>query len=69
MHKARKTNSSYEYTNEMSAYDLFVIDDFGLMKLDMDKCRYLFEIIETRDSRKSHYDCISAASRELVGFI
>ena len=37
----------------MSAYDLLVIDDFGLMELDMDKCRDLFEIIETRDSRKA----------------
>ena len=51
--KARTMNSSYEYTNEMSAYDLLVIDDFGLMELDMDKCRDLFEIIETRDSRKA----------------
>jgi DNA replication protein DnaC len=37
----------------MSAYDLLVIDDFGLMELDLDKCRDLFEIIETRDSRKA----------------
>lgn len=51
--KARKTNSSYEYTNEMSSYNLLVIDDFGLMELDLDKCRDLFEIIETRDSRKA----------------
>ncbi len=51
--KARKTNSSYEYTNEMSSYDLLVIDDFGLMELDLDKCRDLFEIVETRDCRKS----------------
>ena len=51
--KARKTNSSYEYTNEMSAYDLLVIDDFGLTELDLDKCRDLFEIVETRDCRKS----------------
>ena len=50
--KARKMNSSYEYTNEMSSYDLLVIDDFGLMELDLDKCRDLFEIIETCDSRK-----------------
>ena len=34
----------------MSAYDLLVIEDFGLMELDMDKCRDLFEIIETRDA-------------------
>ena len=37
----------------MSSYDLLVIDDFGLMELDLEKCRDLFEIIETRDSRKA----------------
>lgn len=30
-----------------------VIDDFGLMDLNLDKCRDLFEIIEARDCRKS----------------
>ena len=43
----------YEYINELASYDLLVIDDFGLMDLNMDKCRHLFEVIETRDSRKS----------------
>ena len=33
----------------MADYDLLVIDDFGLMDLDMSKCRDLFEIIESRD--------------------
>lgn len=51
--KARQLGTSYEYTNEMAAYDLLVIDDFGLMELSMDKCRDLFEIIETRDCHKS----------------
>ena len=51
--KARSEGSSYDFTNEMAEYDLLVIDDFGLMDLDMEKCRDLFEIIETRDSRKS----------------
>lgn len=51
--KAREEGRAYDYTNEMAAYDLLVIDDFGLMDLDMDKCLSLFEIIETRDSRKS----------------
>ena len=37
----------------MAEYDLLVIDDFGLMDLDIDKCRALFEIVETRDSRKA----------------
>ena len=51
--KARKLNESYEYVNTLSSYDLLVIDDFGLMELDMYKCLELFEVIETRDSRKS----------------
>ncbi|MFR5482513.1 MAG: ATP-binding protein [Dorea sp.] len=37
----------------MAGYDLLVIDDFGLMDLNLDKCRDLFEIIEARDCRKS----------------
>ena len=40
-------------TNKMAGYDLLVIDDFGLMDLNLDKCRDLFEIIEARDCRKS----------------
>ena len=32
---------------------LLVIDDFGLMDLDLDKCRDLFEVLDTRDGRKS----------------
>ena len=51
--KARTIGKYYDYTNQMSNYDLLVIDDFGLMELDMDKCRDLFEIIETRDCRKA----------------
>lgn len=51
--KARLNNAAYDYINTMSAFDLLVIDDFGLMELDMDKCRDLFEIIETRDCRKA----------------
>jgi len=51
--KARDAGCAYDYTNEMAAYDLLVIDDFGLMDLDMDKCLALFEILETRDSRKA----------------
>ena len=37
----------------MAGYDLLVIDDLGLMDLNLDKCRDLFEIIEARDCRKS----------------
>ncbi len=50
---ARLESAYYEYSNKMAAYDLLVIDDFGLMDLDMSKCRDLFEIIESRDCRKA----------------
>lgn len=50
---ARQKGIYFEYTNEMAAYDLMVIDDFGLMDLDVEKCRDLFEIIESRDCRKA----------------
>lgn len=50
---ARKENAYYEYSNKMASYDLLVIDDFGLMDLDISKCRDLFEIIESRDCRKA----------------
>lgn len=51
--KARQCGESYDYSNRMASYDLLVIDDFGLMELDLEKCRDLFEIVETRDCRKS----------------
>ena len=34
-------------------WELLVIDDFGLMELDLDKYRDLFEVLDTRDGRKS----------------
>lgn len=38
---------------ELSQIDLLVLDDFGLMDLDPDKCRRLFELIDAREGRKS----------------
>lgn len=38
---------------KLSKFDLLVIDDFGLMKLDLDKCRNLFELIDSRTTRLS----------------
>lgn len=38
-----------DYTKKLAALDLLVIDDFGLMELDIDKCRNLFEVIDSRD--------------------
>lgn len=37
----------------LSKVDLLAIDDFGLMELDLDKCRDLFEVIDGRDGRRS----------------
>ena len=50
---AQKEQRALEYVNEMASYDLLVIDDFGLMDLDIDKCSDLLEIIDARDARKS----------------
>ena len=51
--KAHANAAYYDYMNKMASFDLLIIDDFGLMELDMDKCRDLFEIIESRDCLKS----------------
>lgn len=50
---SRQGGTYYDYANRMAVYDLLVIDDFGLMDLNLDKCRDLFEIIESRDCRKA----------------
>lgn len=42
-----------ETLNQIAAYELLVIDDFGLMTLDLNKCRNLFEAIDSRDPGRS----------------
>ncbi len=37
----------------LSKIELLIIDDFGLMDLDIEKCRYLFEILDSREGRLS----------------
>lgn len=51
--RAIELGNGYDYLNTMSSYDLLAVDDFGLMELDIEKCRYLFEVIETRDTHRS----------------
>lgn len=51
--RARNRGTYLEYVEEKMSVDLLVIDDFGLMELDIDKCRDLFEVIDGRDCRKS----------------
>lgn len=46
-------NKNYEEVlKQYSSYDVLALDDFGLMELDIDKCRNLFELIDSRESRK-----------------
>jgi len=47
--KAEKLGEYPATLSQMSSYDLLVVDDFGLMNLDLDKCRNLFEVFDCRD--------------------
>lgn len=53
LEQARIKNTYWDYLNKLSKFDLLAIDDFGLMDLDLDKCRDLFEVIDGRDGHKS----------------
>ena len=51
--KAEKLDTYSETLNQFASFDLLVVDDFGLMNLDIDKCRNLFEVFDCRDPYKS----------------
>lgn len=51
--KAEKLDNYQEELHKYASYNLLVIDDFGLMILDVNKCRNLFEVIDSRDPYKS----------------
>ena len=51
--KAEKLGTYQEALNQFAEYDLLLVDDFGLMNLDLDKCRNLFEVFDCRDPYKS----------------
>lgn len=53
LEKADLENRYIEELKILSTVDLLIMDDFGLMTLDFEKCRYLFEIIDSREGRKS----------------
>lgn len=53
LEKAQLKGTYLDYLTEVMKLDLLVIDDFGLMELDLDKCRTLFDVIDGRDGRKS----------------
>ena len=47
MEQARIKSTNLDSLNKLTKLDLLVID------LDLDKCRDLFEVLDTRDGRKS----------------
>ena len=51
--RAEQMGTYQEALHQMASYDLLVIDDFGLMNLDLDKCRNLFEVFDSRDPYRS----------------
>ena len=51
--KAEKEGTIQDLIKEYSKYDLLVVDDFGLMSFDIDGCRNLFEIFDSRDPNRS----------------
>ena len=51
--RAEKLGTYPETLNQLALYDLLVVDDFGLMNLDINKCRNLFEVFDCRDPYKS----------------
>lgn len=51
--RAEKNETYNDFTSQLSSYDLLIVDDFGLMNLDIDKCRNLFEVFDSRDPYKS----------------
>lgn len=53
LEQARIRDTYMDQLTSLSKVDLLAIDDFGLMELDIDKCRDLFEVIDGRDGRRS----------------
>lgn len=53
LEQARMKDTYMDQLALLSKVDLLAIDDFGLIELDLDKCRDLFEVIDGRDGRRS----------------
>lgn len=53
LNRAEAMDSYRETLASLVSFDLLVIDDFGLMQLDLNKCRNLFEVLESRDPGRS----------------
>ena len=53
LNRAEAMDSYREALAQLVSFGLLVIDDFGLMQLDQNKCRNLFEVLESRDPGRS----------------
>ncbi|MDO4650621.1 MAG: ATP-binding protein [Eubacteriales bacterium] len=51
--RAEHMDTYQDVLNTYSKYDLLIIDDFGLMSLDIDQCRNLFQVLDSRDPFRS----------------
>ena len=52
LNRAEALDTYRDTLGQLVAFDLLVIDDFGLMQLDLNKCRNLFEVLASRDPGK-----------------
>ena len=48
-----KLDNYQDVLDHQAAYDLLAVDNFGLMNLDINKCRNLFVVFDRRDPHKS----------------
>ena len=53
MEQEQMKGTYLNFLDSLCKVDLLVIDDFGLMELDLEKCRNLFDLIDAREGRKS----------------
>lgn len=53
MRSADVKDALMDVLNKFTSYELLVIDDFGLMNLDPNMCRYLFEVMDSREGKGS----------------
>lgn len=53
LRNAEKSGDLTVLLNRYAKYDLLILDDFGLMELNIDMCRNLFELIDCRDGNKA----------------
>mgnify|MGYP004465229745 CR=1 FL=1 len=64
--KAEKLDNYQEELSIYAGYDLLVVDDFGLMSLDVNKCRNLFEVFDSSICGLATMTRVSSPSQPLL---